>query len=330
MPKILPVVVSVCSLSVLAGCGTNSQTVSPTENDADVGMSGLDLSADVRAEESVVVLPADRFMVNDWEANVVSTAASMAISVCAREELGIERYVPPTAESPSTESLMFAEFGPWTATMADSFGFVMPMTQGELSANGIIDPPVTEAEVDQIFSEHALSDSDLQRVIDECGEGSQINTDFERFADYHRNLYVGAWNDEFIAAENDVLADPRTVRVRDELMTCYEDKGLAVSAQPDDGYEREGALELYIEGLDSFVIDETQVTMANKVVECKQETQAIETISAIWAEKQAPVIEKYADELVAYRAEADAAIVEANQYVQEHSDLLMPEVQLKW
>lgn len=318
------------TLALVAGCttDTNSANNQPTHEQS-VPLTGLDTTAEIDAEHSTVTLPYDRFKITEWEQEQISQATSLAISVCANEKLGIKLYRSRNWDSPPPETLMFSDFGPWTSAMADTFGFVPPMTKGELSANDIIPPPKNKEAIDEMVASNLPTDGELERALGICGEGSS-NADFNSFRDFEMNLYSGPWHEELLATQSQALSDPETLKVNDELVACYQEQGLSVATKPREGYSREGILNLYVEGLDSRKIDEQQVTMANQAVECKQQTQAIERIATVWAEKQAPIIEKYADEIIAYRNEIDSMLSKATQYINDHEDLLLPDIELEW
>ncbi|WP_455952218.1 hypothetical protein, partial [Arcanobacterium haemolyticum] len=62
--------------------------------------------------------------------------------------------------------------------------------------------------------------------------------------------------------------------------------------------------------------------IALKAAECQEETDATPRLAQVWADLQAPIIKKYAKELVAQRRLIDERVAEAKKYIHDHPELL--------
>ena len=318
-----PVFTMLATVFVLTACSSDPEHSSS-------GKSGLDVTAHVDPETSSVSLPIDRFVMSNWEEEEVLSARSIALAKCARDKLGLQKYGVPNYDVPPPEHLMFNELGVWTPEMADQFGFVKPSTRGELSANGIIPRPKNIDEIEAELSAYMLSADEEVEVSETCLDGANA-PDLGRFNTVELDPYNGPWTAEINETLQQTLDDDRVKTVIDDLKKCYTEAGLTIEEphSPDD-LGTDGALPIRIVGADTMKIDEAQIEMANKVVACKQETDAINKITAVWAEKQAPIIEEYADELVANRQDIQAVVADATAYIAENQDLLMPVLESGW
>lgn len=237
------------------------------------------MEAEIDAETSSVILPADRFTMTEWEQGELLSANSISVAKCAREKLGIQHYGSSNWDVVPAESLMFAELGPWTPDMADRFGFAKPGPKGYLSANGIGPKPKNNDEIDTAYAQYTIPDHELDTVVEECGGASNQHFQMDGF-------YDGPWVSELSKTWDSALEDERFKTIVSELKSCYEREGLEVSISSSaDDSGSDGRIPLVIAGADTTAIDEQQISMANKVVNCKSETNAIVRITDIWAEK---------------------------------------------
>ncbi|WP_198303481.1 hypothetical protein [Cellulomonas sp. PSBB021] len=237
-----------------------------------------------------MVLPADRFTETFLEMDLLATASSVAVGLCAAEN-----GVTITPPQPLTDPVYVSEqyYGPWTRDQAERFGFVKPMTQADLAANGIV--------ADTTGADHqAPPDGDLTaadwEIVDACGAAPRS----ARFDDALR--HVGPWYAELEAVQAQVLDDAEAKGALRDLEECYEQAGLGVSSDGSPGWPR---------GANGSVIDQQQIQLALASVECKQKTDFTARVAAVEARLQAPIVVKYADELVQKRAEIDEALMAA-------------------
>lgn len=288
---------ALCLTLLVSACGNNEET-----SDSNPGSSGLNISAEVDAETSSVTLPGDRFFLTEHESYLLDTAQSIAIAKCARDELGIEwsAYSMPIEEP--DWSLMFYEFGPWTEDMAERFAFAFPSSERGLIVNGIIPaPPDYQMEDPVLVARSELPEEDTNAVMETCGE----NPEALQFNYVNLGIVGTPAESELRDAREALMRDDRAKVVFEELGTCYEENGL----------EQKGDMSVEVVGMDADVINEEQVLLALKVVDCKTEVNAIPRLADIWADLQAPTINKYAAELTEYQRIKDEAVAEARDYI---------------
>ena len=72
---------------------------------------------------------------------------------------------------------------------------------------------------------------------------------------------------------------------------------------------------------DTQLINEEQITLALQTVECKARINFTQRAADIIAERQIPIIEEHAEELVAAREKWDATVAEAKEYIAQHPEL---------
>ena len=71
-------------------------------------------------------------------------------------------------------------------------------------------------------------------------------------------------------------------------------------------------------------INEEQIALALKTVECKDRVDFTRRAADITAERQVPIIEEHADELFAVRKTWDDTVAEAQEYIAAHPELFEP------
>ncbi|MCR6688034.1 hypothetical protein [Cellulomonas sp.] len=269
--------------------GGDPSQATPTE------VRGISLTAELNEKTGAVVLPADRFTETFLEMDLLSTAASVALSHCAAEK-GVTFEPPEALTDPVYVSEQYQ--GPWTRSQAEHFGFVKPMTQADLAANGVIDAtPDAEASAPPNGD---LTDDDW-KVVDAC-----VGSASSQFDDALR--HVGPWYAEFDAVTAQVFDDPDAKDALHELEECYDRAGIGASQDGSPGWPR---------GADGSVIDQQQIQLALTSVECKEETDFTARVAGVEARLQAPIVVKYADELVAKREQIDEALAAARALLAE-------------
>ena len=117
-----------------------------------------------------------------------------------------------------------------------------------------------------------------------------------------------------IGDEYDVVnRDPRMQDLFSELRVCYAEQGMEMDE------ESPGYIHPRIDR-----IDEEQISLALKTVECKDQVNFTRRAADITAERQIPIIEEYADELLAGREKWDDTVAEAEEYIAAHPELFEP------
>ncbi|MCI7551403.1 MAG: hypothetical protein PUK40_00905 [Actinomycetaceae bacterium] len=302
-------VIWVVCLAFVSGC-------SEPVDDASAGSetSGLNLEAEIDPETSSVILPGDRFKETEHETWILQSAASAKMAQCAREKYGIPWVAVSSPATPLPSQTMWYELGPWTQQMANEFGNAKPMTEAELVANGYIEEPADFAarrEEKPHLANASLPDDVINTVTENCN--ASITAPELHFGD--SKLYSGPGQQELNNSWELVKNDERATQAFDDLRQCYENRGLKVSNSGDAYFP------FTVAGVDPYTINEQQILLANEIVACKDETDFIQRIVKIWAEKQAPIIEQYADELVAQRKTIDDGLDEAETFIASHPDL---------
>lgn len=267
------------------------------------------MSAELDPVTGSVVLPFDRFTGGYEEMDLLSTADTAMNTVCAREQ-GVEAIALKPTYDPVYDSESF--FGPWTVDQAERFGFVTPMTDADLRANGYVpqdygEPPSEDrARALEIMARATDDDFAVFATCRERPESKQFD------------LYLpaqGPWNARLDAVSGGIDDDPAVRAVFDELGQCLQDNGL----------EPDPELPWQPVGADQRVINEEQVAMALTVVECKTSIDATRRIADRWAALQAPILDEYASELLDEQAVIDEALATAREYIGAHPEAFEPQ-----
>lgn len=273
------------AILLIGGC--SEQQPKPTFTGDSV--AGVSLRAELDRDAGAVILPADRLSLDALEQMTLAEGVSYVIAACAAKK-GVV-FVPP---EPTDAPVYLSEsyFGPWTPSQASTFGFVMPMTEPDLVANGII------AASDSIPSRgpspnESLTDADWE-VMNEC---SASDPDVAVLTDALR--LEGPWVNRIAEADRSLPGDARTKEVLSELYACYEEHGMRPST---------GAQPWLPAGANASQITEDQIALALRVVECKDQVDFTQRVADIHAQLQAPVIAEYAEEMVAQRTGIDEAL----------------------
>lgn len=285
---------------LLASCSIGTSHKAATDEPTEV--NGISLRAELNEATGEVRLPYDRFTATYEEMDLLVVASSVAASTCAREK-GVV-FVPP---APSSDPAYVSEqyFGPWTVDQAQRFGFVEPMTDADLVANGIIGASSDETER-PAAPNGDLTDADWA-VMDTCGSTPEVKKLLDARAE------SGPWVTPMAAVHDALLDDGRAKDLLDELDGCYRGEGLKPLAKTP--WTPQGA---------SGAISEDQIRLALQVVECKKQISFTERMAQVEASLQAPIISEYADELVAKRAQIDEAVVEAKALIAQSTSAIEP------
>ncbi len=301
-------VVALIAVAVaISGCASD-QEVGPEGGKALEGLSGFSAKAELDPATATVSFPADQVALGDQEdSSVLLSAVAVAGAKCARDTLNIPWVaLPPDPYSPTAH--MYTYYGPWTKTVAEKFAFVTPMGDGALMVNGYIAEPEGHVWIDDPNA--AISEEDRQKFSKTCIED---NPDAQRFNEV--NLWVWGPGQRALADEmQDVENDPRVISLFEELGACYREEGM--TPDPEFPWSITAAVD---------EINEEQIELALKTVECKDRIDFTQRIADIIAERQLPVIEKYADELIADRKKWDETVAEATDYIAANPEMFVPD-----
>lgn len=301
-------VVTVMAVAVTAGC-TGADEVpqavpSVLPPSASLTVDGMDLEPQLDEATGAVILPLDRFEPTREEVDLLATASSVGMALCARDR-GVIFLAPELA----FDAIYLSEpyFGPWTVAQAERFAFVPPMTDADLAANGVlgataaVDPAAGMAPNPNL----ELTDEDWA-TIDECG-ASDASAKFRDATQLN-----GPWTEQIDAARGALLASDEAVGLLDALGACFRSHGMEPSS--DAPWTVVGAVE--------NEISEQQVQLALNVVACKSETEFTESMARLEARATVPAIAEFTEELADQREQIDAAVEEARALIAANGDVV--------
>lgn len=298
------VVLGVVMLSIVSGCSTDSSAGSATS----------DVRAVLDEATGSITLPYDAYTTTPIDDQLLTSARSAAVAVCAREQ-GVGAMA--IAHVPQEAYLSESFFGPWTAAQAEKFAFVAPAPDADLRANGVLAEGKGEASAlngAEVGANYEALSMEDHAVIEECGS----TPDSDAFVPGGS----GPWGLEILESTGDPRMDaPKDDAVRgifDELYTCYEENGMMPPTS------ELGIVPGMPEGANFGVIDEEQISLAIASVQCKEETGFTQKLADTWAQQQAAVMADYADELAVQKAELDEVLAAAETYIADHAEVFEP------
>ncbi|USR79979.1 hypothetical protein [Arcanobacterium pinnipediorum] len=273
---------------------------------------GVDVSAKVDRDSWLIELPWDRYRLSREEEAYLLSAWSATGAECTRAKLddGLAwTGFPPEIFMPVNPPV-FSEFGPWNKDMAAQFGFTRVETSGTPIANRGLSARSAEDKAGWT-SRAESNDKVLEAAEDKFHEACDSDPLAKKF-DVREVSGSGPWVNELVETRMRLFDDPRAQEIVGELEACFDKQGLQISS------EAPG----FVEGVDSF-IDPTEesIALALKAAQCQEETDATPRLAQVWADLQAPIVQKYAKELIAQRKLIDERVAEAKQYIQEHPEL---------
>lgn len=337
----------------LSACTSNDDGVgvSGTSNPASVttsgssGASGLDLTAHVDPDNASVTLPSDRLFISDAEERLLMSAHDVALAECVRGK-GIAWDFP--AQHPVDDPVLNAwhRYGPWTADIAQRFAFVKPQTETSLIRNGIVVPaapavPATSQPESLVATIDNLSEEQLA-ASRQCEKDPQV-------LEFGRSDIMTAtpWQSEIAEGTIRAEADPRGLQLFEELGNCYAEQGMEMDPEQP-GFvvgARQYAVTREMEvsencradgpaggddacGMQSVLtgesaINEAQIALALTTVQCKDSINFTQRIADLIAEKEAPIVEEYAEDIVADRQRVDDLLAQAKAYNAAHPDAFL-------
>ena len=280
------------------------------EGDASAGgttnLNGINPKAEVDPETAVVTLPVDYVALGEQEdSSTIWAARDAAIAQCAREELNIP-WVATAPDPYIPAEHMWARYGPWTKPVAEKFAFVDPMGDGALIVNGIVEEPEGHEWIP--WPNEGIPEEQRSQTAEVCNSKPEVQR-FDEVALWVNGPGQQALNDESNAVNHDV----RMQELFGELEACYINEGM----------EMDPELPGYVVGAEPK-INEEQIALALKTVECKDQVNFTRRAADITAERQIPIIEEHADELFAVRKKWDDTVAEAESYIAAHPELFEP------
>ena len=295
------VLVAGCSGAGDATDAATATAAAPWPSSEPLTVHGMDLRPQLDESTGAVILPLDRFEPTDAEVDLLTSAASVAIALCARERgVAFVGVTPPSDPRPVSEQF----YGPWTVAQAERFAFVPPMSDADLAANGLVDGAADTADAGRAPHPNTLLTDEDWAVVEAC-DGSGVEDEF-----HEATRTTGPWSDGIEAAAAALMRQDETAALLDELGACFGSRGM--QQDPDLPWAVVGA---------GRTIDEQQVRLALGVVSCKEQVDFTPRMADLYARATLPVIAAYADELVERRRALDETLAAAQDLVAAHADV---------
>ncbi|MBD7982918.1 hypothetical protein [Oerskovia merdavium] len=268
-------------------------------------MSGIDTTASVDPVNGVVKFPGDRYAQLTLNDQILLNLASSHVESECASAAGV--HIDPLDVKPSAVYDISDLFGVWTSDVANRFAFVPPMTQADMKANGIsVDRQQADDSSTRTARFYGDLTSDERAIVDECRESD----DWQRFNP--GNAYKpGPWTQPLADAVEDALTSGESKTVIAEYHGCLDSKGL--TPDPESPFA--------VKGANRTVVSQEQIVLALDVVACKDETDMVQRLADVVAERQAPIITEFEAELVASRVKLDDALTSARTYLAERGVL---------
>ncbi|MBM7824330.1 hypothetical protein JOD55_000157 [Arcanobacterium pluranimalium] len=297
----IPRRIATLALSVALCLCASSCSVDEEEPQEHSSSTDLNLKADIDREALTVTLPASRYILNNVDRQFLESAQSAAVAKCAREELNIPWVGWSLDHVGGGKRTVFSEFGPWTKAMAEHNAFGNPDI---LSA-----PPTNVSPNHPGILNGKIPDNQMDKMVETCHPKPEVSQ-----FDPIKLRPKSPWTVELTEAGEKLLKDDRAKQVFSEVASCYESKGMKMNP------EAPG----YVKGFTSDDRTPQAFAAAIKAAECQEKLNATPRLVEIWAELQAPIITKYADELIAQRQKIDKAVADAKEYINAHPELFEP------
>ncbi|MFC5369428.1 hypothetical protein [Arcanobacterium bovis] len=245
----------------------------------------------------MVTLPSDRYNLTESDRQTLLSAASVATAKCAREKLGIPWVGWRITDMADGKNIAFTEFGPWTKALATQNAFDNP----SLTTTHTQKPANHPGNLNGM-----IPDDQVKKMRDTCKDEPDVSKfEFENIAP------SGPWTTPLANTRYELMKDQRAQAVVKEIEQCYAEKGLQSKK------EAPG----YVEGFTAEDRTPQAFAAAIKAAECQEKLNATPRLVEIWAELQAPIITKYADELIAQRQKIDKTLSDAKEYINAHPEL---------
>ncbi|MFC5369426.1 hypothetical protein [Arcanobacterium bovis] len=285
-----------------------TSAVEKTQNSSETAASGLNLKADVDFKTGRVTLPLDRFAASNEEEALINSARSGGMAKCAHEKLGIPWKTPLIKGDP--DAAVWNELGPWIKERAERLGYAMrPMTKPYVGPKAMSQEEYEKSiqyerehpVIDPDNPNSQISEQDFEKMQEECSS----NPETDKYP--YSAMYIPEVGK--VASSSDDFGQSAKIKaVLEELKQCY------ITA----GYKPSEDFRGSIEGARPEIIDAEQIKMALVEVDCKTKINAVPRVAEALAELQAPMIEKYANELVENRRRIDEMVQQAREFVSKN------------
>lgn len=271
--------------------------------------SGIPETVTYDLDLSAINLPYDAFLVSHYERLQLQHGAMVDLVTCARERSLDLVLVPLFSDIDVVKNEHF--FGPWTLAQAEKYAFVTPSRDADLRANGIVDQDYgyfATPEEKFAYSHNAPILSENDEELEGCG------ATMRRINEEVRVVKNAPWDNEITILPEKIFEYDQARQALTDLESCMSTVGL--KADPD----RPG----YAAGWKFDVINEQQIEMAVKAVQCKNKTGFTETLAELLAAQQVEIMKKYEKEVFAQKQRKDDALAEVSNLLVGNQHLLEP------
>ncbi|WP_441392923.1 hypothetical protein [Ancrocorticia sp.] len=205
-------------------------------------------------------------MLSAEESDTLLSAQSGAMAACARKN-GLSWTGWNISDGDYSYVNMWREFGPWTEFMASNFGFAQPRSDLGLMTTGL--KPKSEDYEEPTVPNTELSESEIGQVTETCNDDPVVMSFMEtNVVDY------GPWAEDLGGSADLLEGNDSANEVFDELAVCFEQQGMTMK-EDSPGFPTAATVE---------VIDEEQIQLALKVVDCQTSVNATERLTDIMAD----------------------------------------------
>jgi hypothetical protein len=234
--------------------------------------------ADVDPTVGTIILPVEKYLLSEAERNELSNARALAMKVCAGVQ-GVEVSWSKLEYIPESDR----RYGVWLIAEVERYGYAIPtaLASGDEAGN-------------------EYTDADLQ-VFDDCNRTDEDVAAF-RYEDVQPSFDYTSELGGITAA---AFGSDEGRAVFTDWERCITKVGLVRDAEISP-FAIQGA---------SLDATEANIRIAVPDVQCKTQTEFVRRLADLEASMQAPVVEKHESELVEMRAEYEAMLERAREYV---------------
>ena len=278
--SLVVVLVAVVTLVACTGGGDEGDSPGPSVQAGDWEVDPT-ATAEVDHEAGTILLPMDRYWLTEAETAYLLSARSLAVNLCARDAGVVGHWEMIEAWEPENR-----RYGVWVRSVAERYGYSLPMRGDDFVPNN--------AEVDgtAVYEECAASDPDT----------TQFNFEGIRPAFDIATVTLGMSDAAFAsAAAEEIFAD---------WGACLAEHGLERDTSSETPWMVAGT---------SDDVTESNIAAAIVDVDCKASVDFIQRIADIEAGYEQPIVDEYQSEFEEMRAEYDAMLELARQYLDENA-----------
>lgn len=238
-------------------------------------------TAEVDPEAGTIQLPMDRYWLTEAETAFLLSARSLAVNLCAQEAGVIGHWEMIEAWEPENR-----RYGVWVRSVAERYGYSLPVREDDFVPNN--------AEVDgtAVYEECAATDPDT----------TQFNFEAIRPAFDIATVTHGM--------SDAVFASPAAEEVLADWEQCLAEHGLARDTSSETPWMVAGT---------TTDLTESNIAAAIVDVDCKASVDFVQRLADIEASYEQPIVDEYQSEFEEMRAEYDAMLELARQYLDENA-----------